>query len=126
MGMQATCQLDGCWIEAATSFDPGWNKKLAGDKRFNRRVVIGWEMSIPSPTTCALTFIGEGYAAFREVPGAKPGQVGVSGCLSTIDAAGSQRELSGRWVATFPEPETDLAGDPAVELTLELELVWTW
>ncbi|MBN1859332.1 hypothetical protein JW848_09025 [Candidatus Bipolaricaulota bacterium] len=126
MGIQATCTLDHHWIEVATSFDPDWNKRLAGDKRFNRRLAIGWEMSIPNPTTCAGTFTGEGYAAFpshaEDVSGSGPGQAGISGCLSTVTAAGAECDLSCRWIATFAEVEED----PAVNLALELELVWIW
>jgi hypothetical protein len=118
-------------MEAAVSFDPEWNRKLAGDKGFDCRLELGWEETFVGPNSSMGSFEAEAYVArpshADDVPERRSGEVGICGCLAATASTGAERSLSWRLTAPISAPQVN-AGDPRISLECELglELAWSW
>ena len=122
MGIALACELEGRCIEAAASFDPEWNKKLTGDKRFDRGLRVQWEEEfVTVPNT--LSRDGEVYIAvapnLRDDP---EGEIGFLARISETTPTETERRLSCRFKAPFPaRSESDEAS-----WEMEIGLFWGW
>lgn len=128
VGFVLSCESEDRWIEAAVSFDPGWNKKLAGDKRFDSRFSVGWEgIPIGSPSS-TYAVCGEGYIALPPPAPAdgttadRIGELGLCGEAVMTTVSGAERSLSCRFTIPFPAETGELELEPERERELELEL----
>ena len=122
MGIALVYQLEDRCIEAAVSFDPEWNKKLTGDKRFDRRVGVQWEKTL---ITTSSTLSHEGGASIAVSPDIREdsdGEIGFFGQVSATTPAGTERRLSCRFTASLPPP---VESNESV-WELEVGLFWGW
>ncbi len=122
MGIMLTHELANLCIEAAVSFEPEWNKKLTGDKRFDRVVRAQWEeelIAVPGP----FSYEGEVYIAVpSDIHEGSDGEIGFFGQVSRTTPAEAERRLSCRFTAPFPTPAESDEGT----WELEVGLFWGW
>ncbi len=122
MGIALAYEREDRCIEAAVSFEPDWNKKLTGDKRFERVVRVQWAKNL-NTLSSTLSCEGEAYIAvppnLREDP---DGEIGFLAQISATTATETERRLSYRFTAPFPFPP----GSDATPWETEVGFFWGW